>query len=59
MQFYNMISPMIYLKNFENTLADFNKSAKQAQHRNNMDYCEKSTRICKGMNLYRLYFQQA
>lgn len=51
-----MISPMIYLKNFKNTFADFNKSTRQSSHINNMDYCEKSTKISKGVNLYRLYF---
>lgn len=51
-----VICLITYLKNFKNKLADFNKSTSQAQHINNMDYCEKSTRISKGVNLYKVIF---
>lgn len=51
-----MLNSIIYLKNFENTFAYFSKSIRQAYHINNVDCCEKSTRISKGVNLYRVIF---
>lgn len=50
-----MICPIIYLRSLK-SLAGFNKSTRQAQHINSIDYCEKSARISKGINLYRVIF---
>ena len=56
MKLYNTICSIIYLKMFE-ILAGFNKSTRQAQHINSIDYCKKSARISKDINFIGLYFQ--